>query len=379
MEPLLDTIDIWNHSNPLIDSLDLIDIQNLCIHLLNGQDGSFLLRLVREAGRLDEPSRAYLQQCISFASEKGINREYCATAEYAVRTILARQYNVEKEKKITLETIAIAIGGTARMTISRLRQGTWTPSKDTIRELCYGFRIECDRIFWENMLFGLFPKTSDPEPWIKSRNGDQQNAGSVSSRKAKYNFWWKAEYNSLKYIVELLKKMERLEKSREHLPQNEDKNLTLLMSEVLKNPSKADPLMLREPTKSKIGNQHPLYPTISQLVKDNGMTLGKLRENELQVSETSWSTWKENWTEAAAVNFSYLPKARLRRNHMLIMAIVFKLSYLDSLRFLRLAGYRLGNTEKNGDSPSDRDIADFLLGDRENEEDFKQKLRNMKL
>ncbi len=321
----------------------MIDLQNICIHLLMSLENRELNGLIIKLNQNKKTmlTRNYLNLCISFAQNKARESTYCETFEATVKRILILQFNGkpnEERLKLNSETYGNAIGGSGRETISRIKKGKETPKRDKLLKLCDGFNDEADRIFWTNMLLSFFPRT-----------------GILSTRDHS------VEYDGLKCVIELLES-NQLKRARKKLTLAENEKLELLMEEDQQEEDRLDT---------------SLYKTIDKLRKALNMTIERLVVDELYTSTQSWYKWKGLWEEAEKFNFLYMPDPCIKRKYMLAMAVIFDLSYLDMIRFLYQGGYRLG--ENTGEKLSDEEIIAFFLGNREHAKKFKQALIDMNL
>ena len=335
----------------------MIDMQNICIHLLMSLENRELNGLITKLHQNKKTmlTRNYLNLCISFARDKARESTYCETYEVTVKQILILQFNGKPNEewlKFNSEAYGNAIGGSGRETISRIKKGKETPKRDKLFKLCDGFNGEADRIFWTNMLLSFFPRTG-----ILSYNHFRD----TDEMKDQITRDYSVEYDGLKCVIELLKS-DQLKIARKKLTLAENEKLDLLMEDAQQEEDRLDT---------------SLYKTIDKLRKALNMTIERLVVDELYTTTQSWYKWKGRWEEAEKFNFLYMPEPRIKRKYMLAMAIIFDLSYLDTIRFLYQGGYRLG--ENTGEKPSDEEIIAFFLGNHEHAKDFKQKLINMNL
>lgn len=335
----------------------MIDLQNICIHLLMSLENRELNGLTIKLNQNKKTMliRNYLNRCILFARDKARESIYCETFEATVKRILILQFNGkpnEERLKLNSETYGNAIGGSGRETISRIKKGKETPKRDKLLKLCDGFNDEVDRIFWTNMLLSFFPRTG-----ILSYNLFRDTDETRNQITRDHS----VEYDGLKCVIELLES-NQLKRARKKLTLAENEKLELLMEEDQQEKDRLDT---------------SLYKTIDKLRKALNMTIERLVVDELYTSTQSWYKWKGLWEEAEKFNFLYMPDPCIKRKYMLAMAVIFDLSYLDMIRFLYQGGYRLG--ENTGEKMSDEEIIAFFLGNREHAKKFKQALIDMNL
>lgn len=332
-----------------------IEMQSICIHLLmelKNSELSNLLKRIKGSGT-DSLTQTYLSQCVDFARERKKKPEYCTTFEAVVRKILVLQRKGENAH-INSTLCGDAVGGAGRETLLRIRQGSETPKQDKVTMLCKELAEESDRIFWSNMLFSFFPRTGV----LKDKHKDKHEDEHEDKHEDKHN----EAFEGLKRLLEMMGS-EQLERVREKLPEAENQKLTVLMGEWQTQENRLD---------------ETLYGTIEKLCKDSGETVERLVDR-LGTTKKSWYAWRKNWLKEESSNFSSMPKPCIKRKHMLAMAVIFKLSYSDSIRFLYQGGYRLGDCGETGEELSEKEIITFLLGERKNEDEFIKKLIEMSL
>ena len=106
---------------------------------------------------------------------------------------------------------------------------------------------------------------------------------------------------------------------------------------------------------SKLGiPPYKLYEVIKHLRNQVGMSLQQLWE-EIGITEPTWYSLKSNWLQAQKTYFEYVSKNILKRHHILLIAIIFELNYMDTLILLQIAGYRMGTNNQ------DEELMDYFL------------------
>lgn len=274
----------------------------------------------------------YILMCISFGIEISKNPEYCSTFDLACKTIIKRQKKLPDEIKIHKKDYIEKLGWKNGVQLNRIEKGKSIMQVESIETICSGFEKELDQLFWKNYLLTFFGKTQ----YI--------------------NYDSTTEYEALKEVVGIL--CENDYQLLEGTMQEEDfiKICRIRQEEDLP----VDPF--GEPP-------FQLYRVISHLVDQMpSMTIESLIEDELWTSRTSWYIWKTNWDEAERENFRMLPEPRIQRKHLLVIAIVFKLEYIDMIRLLHMGGYRLGMDSK------DREIASYFLKSRDSLDELKVRI-----
>lgn len=291
------------------ERLNSVDCQYLLIQIFKILDPETLS--VIAYGFSDKESnpllKEYLFECIFFANEIRKNPEYCASFDCACKTILARQGS-SAEKRIHKKDYVKALGWNNRVQLNRIERGEAQMRKENVSNICGKFVRECDRRFWQNQLLAFFPRTLCI---------DCDNT---------------LEYAGLTIVLKSLR-----EKELQLIQQTLTESDWVKMRGVLENGrgnEQQDPL--GDPP-------YHLYKTILHLVRNAAsMTLETLVKTELQTSMQSWYDWKGKWEKAEETGFAYLPEPSLKRKHLLLIAVVFNLEYLDTIRLLQMGGYRVG-------------------------------------
>ena len=317
----------------MTNSLNPVDVQRLFLLLLGKLDSSMLFGLSNRM-ELDPPDasvKAHVLRCISFANTKQQRADYCSTFEQTCKTIIARQKNKEESETRKYEvTEAMGFGAKNYEQFDRGVYGEYEMKLANIQKLCNGFALDEDKQFWKYLLLSFLSKSA----YIESeREGDVVSVG-------------------LKYVLQRLPK-EACDQVVKSLKDSDQELLKCLedSSEIL-------------PPGNRLGEPPlALYTVIEKLRKEKGMSLEKLALDVIGISETkTFEGWKSKWDEATRSNFSYIPRARIKRNHLLRISLAFDLNYVETTMLLQLGGYRLGSSKED-----QRLIRFFLehVGDRD--------------
>ena len=292
-----------------------VDCQYLLIQVLKVLEPETLMALARNLSEKvsDALQKEYIIECISFANESRKNPEYCTSFDSSCRSILARQKQLD-EKQIGKQEYIDALG-TNRMQMSRIERGEAQMKEENIAKICKDFERECDKRFWQNHLLTFFPGI------LLIYKDDNNNKDTV-------------EYKSLVKVIESLRENE-YQSVVESLPEPDRLKIAGAFE-------KDQYVIVKDP----LGDQPcSLYETIRHIVRNTpSVTLESLVIDELQTTMQSWYDWKGRWNRAEEAGFAYVPKPSLRRKHLLLIAAVCGLEYLDTVRLLQTGGYRLGLT-----------------------------------
>lgn len=312
------------------DKLNSVDSQYLLIQIFKslGTEVSSAIGVEFNSGENDT-LKEFILACISFSNEVITNSEYCCSFDNTCRSILARQKSSDAGqirtsdvKQIRKKDYLKALGWDNGVQLNRIEHGTAKMKVDNIKKICSGFTKESDKRFWQNHLLSFFPSTL----YLDRNNSN-------------------IEYEGLLHVLGNLRKEEQA-----LLAQN------LSEADLVKIRSVSDSFLSGCPDDRLGDPPFHLYKTINHLVRQVPyMTIQSLVEDELQTTLVSWYEWKVKWEKAEETDFDYLPAPRLQRTHLLLVAVVFKLEYLDTVRLLQMGGYRLGMNKK------DRMIADYFL------------------
>lgn len=325
------------------DKLNSVDSQYLLIQVLKHLEPEELSALIDKMNRekeMDAALKEYIWLCISFADQVRRDSSYCGTLDMACKVIYQRQSSSkgageENAKKIRKIDYLKAFGWSNGVQMNRIQRGEAQMKPDNILRFCGGFQKELDRRFWKNQLLQFFPDTFDVDC-----DGN-------------------LEYEGLCLVISYLPDKTR-KTIGESLPGSEAKRVSLIFDQIA-----------HKNALSRLGEPpYRLYKVIHHLVqKAPGMTVQILVEDELQTTLVSWYEWKVNWEKAEEVNFEYVPAPRLQRRHILLIAVVFGLSYLEAVILLQTAGYRM--------SPGIRDekVLQYFLYKEGAAEAIKEELR----
>lgn len=314
-----------------------VDSQQLLIQIFKCLEPEQQLELIRKIDfdkKINETNKKYIYICEKFGSQIRITADYCNSFDKTCKRILIRQGNYETEK-IRKKDYITALGWKNGVQLNRIEKGDAEMQLENIQKLCSCFTQEAERRFWTNQLIAFFPETFH------------------------LNYGEKMESDSLLYVIKGLN--ETLRKQIEERLSEEEKIKFLSICD----------RTAWENALGKLGKTpRSLYKTILNLEKNmNGMTIERLAEEELGISRITWYTWKTEWERAEMEEFTYLPKPRLKRNHLLIIAMVCHLNYLETLCFLQSAGYCLGFRAE------DTELLNYFLFQSGDAEELKRKLR----
>lgn len=316
--------------------LNSVNSQQLILRVLkNLEPGeiSWLIRKMNYSAEKEESEKAYFHLCVLFANEIKKNPLYCSTFDGMCKSILARQ-NPDGEDPIKKKDYIKAFGWKNAVQMNRIEHGTAQMKIENIEEICSKFRYEEDRVFWKNQLLAWFPDT-----WYI-----------VDSTK---------EYACL---VRMIKSMN--DTMRQRISDLLSEGERILLSDELDSCSDKSGSRLGEPP-------YKLYRVIYRLVREiPGMTIQTLVEDELQTTLVSWYEWKVQWEAEEKEGFPQIPKPRLHRRYVLLMALVFGLDYLETVALLQIAGYRMGSDE------NDRKVINYLINGEGDLNEIKLELLN---
>ena len=329
--------------------LNSVNSQELLLRLLTALRPADTQRILQQAERepaWDNTRREYLFLCLSFAQTKREHPEYCGTLDGICRSIIARQTSADREK-VRKKEYREGFGWTNNVQLGRIERGEAEMPAERIQRLCSAFPCESDRIFWENQLYAFFPDTC----YVPPRESMEREV--------------------LLWLVGRLSAPER-EQALETLAEPDRGRLAACLDALREDPGNAFGTF-SPGSESKLGDPpYRLYPIIRRLCRLQGITVEFLAEEELHTTRESWYDWKGRWEKAERYRFEYLPHPRLKKRHLQIMALVFELDYLDTVGFLQIAGYRLGEDE------TDRRIARCLLDECDVGEDRKRTAEEIK-
>ncbi len=283
-----------------------VEAQQLTIRILTVLPDRISLgilnRLFGETDKVSPDTARQLELCLGMAGELRGDPARYDSLEALSMAALRRQTNRETLKKKEYE----AVLGVNRMQRGRLEKGTAALSMTQVEKLCCGFRDPVARQFWENLFLGRYPEIAD-----KGREEGPAVA-------------------ALEQLWELLEEGQR-SAAAQLLEEGERRRLDELTGSVRWEPDKGD--FGREPDR--------LYPVLASLAASRGMLIADVAAEEIGVSSNTWYAWKKAWEETERSGFREgIPKNRLKRVHMILLAVLFGLDYFQSVYLLALSGYR---------------------------------------
>lgn len=295
--------------------ISAVEAQQLTIRVLTVlPDSAGLRALERLSDRADSvsPSAArQLELCMGLAGELRGDPARYDSLEALSMAALRRQTNRESLKKKEYE----AALGVNRMQRGRLEKGTAALSMAQVKKICGGFRDPVTRQFWENLFLGRFPEIAD--------RGREEGPAAAALEL----LWGLLEEGQRRMAAQLLEEGER-------------QKLDELAGPALPEPDRGD--FGPEPDR--------LYPVLASLAAQRGMLIADVAAEEIGISSNTWYAWKKAWEETERSGFREgVPKNRLKRVHMILLAVLFGLDYLQSVYLLALSGYRYVSGE-----PDDR-------------------------
>lgn len=291
-----------------------VEAQQLTIRILTvlpDRTGLGILnRLSDEADRILPDTARQLELCLGMAGELRGDPARYDSLEALSMAALRRQTNRETLKKKEYE----AVLGVNRMQRGRLEKGTAALSMAQVEKLCGGFRDPVVRQFWENLFLGRFPEIAD--------KGREEGPAAAA----------------LELLWELLEEGQR-SMAAQLLEEGERRRLEELTGPAAPEPDKGD--FGREPDR--------LYPVLTSLAASRGMLIADVAAEEIGVSSNTWYAWKKAWDETERGGFQAgIPKNRLKRVHVILLAVLFGLDYFQSVYLLALSGYRYVSGEPDG-------------------------------
>lgn len=292
-----------------------VEAQQLTIRILTALPDSVSLgvlnRMPRQADSASPDTVRQLELCLGLAGELRGDPDRYDGLEALSMAALRRQTNRENLKKKEYE----AVLGVNRMQRGRLEKGTAALSLEQVKRICGGFRDPVTRQFWENLFLGQYPEIAD----LGREEGEALAA--------------------LELLWELLEEGQRC-RAAQLLGEEDKRRLEELTGPPPPEPDRGD--FGREPDR--------LYPVLASLAANRGMLIADVAAEEIGISSNTWYAWKKAWEEAERSGFrDGIPRNRLKRVHMILLAVLFGLDYFQSVYLLALSGYRYASGE-----PDDR-------------------------
>lgn len=283
--------------------ISVVEAQHLTIRILTVLPLSTSQRIVnklsKDAKRFPLETISQLRLCLGMSSELRENPNRYDSLEKLFAAVMRRQSTHESIKKKEYGS-AMGINEKQRR---RIEAGNAKLALEQIRKLCSNFQDPVTGRFWENLFLNQHPEISDI-----GRGGGP-------------------EITALDSLCGLLRRNEYAEALMQ-LSEWERQHLETLAA-------------LNEPDLGEFGEvPDRLYPVLKALAHRNGLVVSTLAD-EVGITSNTWFFWKERWERAEREDFyNGIPKTRLQRGHMLLLAVLLKLSYPQSVYLLALAGYR---------------------------------------
>ncbi len=367
--------------------LNSVDAQYYLIYffskMLPEQEMYVLNMLSRQ--KIDEKVYQYIMMCMSHAREVGKNKKYCSDLVSTCKSmanVIRMEKNLDVLKKVKQGDYLEAFGSFEEKKTSkegetiietktlnkqqfgRFKKGS-IPDPRFIKSLSNQFRDDVRRRFWRNWILYYWTEAywrdetqsgsldlKDISDANRKKNNDKEKV-SIKDKLRKGKCVKKVkienaniESKSFNIVMNLLRKNNQnfIEKAIKGLPQNQKDKIKALLE-----------LHSYNCEESKLGTPpYKLYDVIDHLRNGVGMSLEELR-SEINISEPTWSKYKHNWLQAEKTYFEYVTKEILKRYHILLIAIIFELDYMETLILLQIAGYRMGNNNQ------DKELIDYFL------------------
>lgn len=283
--------------------ISAVEAQQLTIRILTVLPLSASRRIVDklsgDAKNLPLETVSQLRLCLGMSSELREDPERYDSLEKLFAAVTRRQ---TARNSIRKKEYGAAMGINEKQR-RRLEAGDAKLALEQVRKLCSGFQDPTTGRFWENLFLERHPEISD----IGRGSGPE-----VIALEKLCGLLTQDEY-----AVALTRLDEWGQRRLEEL---------------------AAP---GEPDIGKFGEEPDrLYSVLKALAHGNGMVIAALAD-EVGITSNTWFSWKERWERAECEGFQNgIPKTRLQRGHMLLLAVLLKLSYPQSIYLLALAGYR---------------------------------------
>lgn len=280
-----------------------VEAQQLTIRILTVLPLSTSQRIVnklsKNAKKYPLETISQLRLCLGMSSELREDPNRYDSLEKLFATAMRRQSTRESIRK---KEYGLAMGINEKQR-RRLEAGDAKLTLEQIRKLCSNFQDPITGRFWENLFLDQHPEISDI-----GRGGGP-------------------EITALDSLCGLLKRDEYAEALMQ-LSEWERQHLEEFAA-------------LNEPDLGEFGEMPSrLYPVLKGLAHRNGLIVSTLAD-EVGITSNTWFFWKDRWERAEREDFQNgIPKTRLQRSHMLLLAILLKLNYPQSVYLLALAGYR---------------------------------------
>lgn len=273
------------------------------LQILSADENLQIVTRIEESKQYSEEVEKLMNLCIRFSSELRRNPHQYDTLDSVCKAILVRQ---KGKAKVLKKDYRAALGLTYETQLDRIIKAK-TPLKwENIERICQGFQDKTVRRFWENQLLHMYPAIA-----IKGREEGE-------------------ECLCLHVLCNFLS-----EPQRERIQENLDEWEQIYFQEITG--------VLPQAQESHDFGSFPykLYEVIKIQAARINKTIMAIAEEEVGISGNTWYSWKEKWEEKEKNNFLYgLPRQKLSRGQILILAVLFELNYPETINLLALAGYR---------------------------------------
>lgn len=304
------------------NTISAVEAQEFIIRLLTALSRSVIISIMDKAFQMIKPDntdeKEFLNLCIRLSSERKEDPQCYNTLDSVCKAILIRQANCQS---VTKKEYRIALGLKSDMQRNRIENGMASLTMDNITNICRNFQSKVSRRFWENRLLYLYPDIStvgrDDGPELRCLN---------ILYKAFTPEQWKTAVSDLNEL-DRLRIDSYFNPSSENIQENRFGNI---------------PDQLYEVINARASQLHMIVPDIAEL--------------EIGISANTWYTWRKLWIRAEADGFkSGIPATRLKRLHIILLAVLFGLDYSESIWFMALAGYRFQQEEP------DKTVIQYLI------------------
>ena len=394
--------------------LNSVDAQYWLIYffskMLPEQEMYVLNMLSRQ--RIDEKVYQYIIMCMSHAREVRRDKKYCSDLVSTCKSmtnVIRKEKNLDVLKKVKQGDYLEAFGSFEVKTTSkegeiktetkslskqqfiRFKQGS-IPDPRFIQSLSKQFQDDVRRRFWRNWILyywtevywgnvyyslnsrnGFYvdrKKSRDIIDYVNKKKSDGIECVSTKSKGIKGKIARKVkvkngniESKSFNMVMNLLQQNNQgfIQEAIKDLPKNQQDKIKVLLE-----------LHSYDYKTSKLGKPpYKLYEVIKHLRNQVGMSLEDLLD-EIGITQPTWYKYKNNWMQAEKTYFQYVTKAILERYRILLIAITFKLTYMETLILLQIAGYRMGTNNQ------DKELMDYFLYGIGSVEKIKTKLLQKK-
>lgn len=285
-----------------------IEAQGLTIRILTALSSylntEILARMALHRRKIPAATYRHLELCVGAGSELREDPHCYDGVEKICMAILRRQTN---RSCISKKEYGEALGLGNRMQRLRIEKGEAHLELDKIERVCSGFSDPGTRRFWENQLLGLYP--------------DVSSAGRKNV----------CEADALRWLGKILMELGQYEAAVNGLDALDARRMEDLFG-----------VSAQEPCTKGLGEEpQGLYSVINLLAGRKGMAIPRLAEEEMGVQVNTWYAWRKSWLRAEECGFlEGVPKNRLKRAQIMMLSVVFELSYPESVYFMALSGYR---------------------------------------